>query len=42
MAAMGGIASATQVITTAAMVEYSRTTAHAAVNSARQAPIRMK
>jgi hypothetical protein len=42
MAAMGGIASATQVITTAAMVEYSRTTAHAAVNSTRHTPIRMK
>jgi len=27
MAAMGGITSATQVITTAAVVEYSRTTA---------------
>jgi hypothetical protein len=42
MAAMGGSTSATQVITTAAVVEYSRTTAHAAMNSARQAPITMK
>jgi len=42
MAAMGGITSATQVITTAAVVEYSRTTAHAAMNSARHTPIRMK
>ncbi len=42
MTAIGGIASATQVITTAAVVEYSRTTAYAAMNSARHTPIRMK
>jgi hypothetical protein len=39
---MGGIISATQVITTAAVVEYGRTTAHAAMNSATQTPIMMK